>query len=222
MSDLMIKFIVVRETGPAKEYRYKPKIDYIPEKGNRYIKDWYESIWTLFVKNHSDGYTADEIFSFYVEITNQLLKDCPNQSNGIVGEYLRESKPEIFATMKYWPLKHKIVGSLVNEQFFLLKNALLKSRKVVDKDIKEKDGTIRIEKVTIYIPNFIDEFEDHVRKNGKLLGTYWDYRDIKPDVVDAAISYYSECIEAKKNYVAPKSNLTIKELRIWAKQAFNV
>ena len=218
----MIKFIVVRESGLAKEYRYMPKIDYIPEKGTRYVNDWYESVWPLFVKNHPYGYTADDIYSVYIEITNRLLKDFNNESNKIGGDYLKISKPEIFATMKYWPLKHKTVGSLVNEQFFLLKNALLKSRKVVDKDIKEKDGTIRTEQVTIYIPNFIDEFEDHVRRNGKLLGTFWDYRDIKPDIVDASISCRSECIEAKKNYVAPQSNLTNEELRIWAKEKFNI
>jgi hypothetical protein len=179
----------------------------IPLRNNENWFVYFERIRPMFYKKHL-MYTASDVDRFYVDITNHQFK-LENVSNGFINTYLQQYFPDMFENMKYWPVKYTTV-ELVNEQFKLLQRALLKSKKVSEKTIKEKKetvdpkGTKRVEEVekviqvVSYDLNIIAEFESHVKRNGKLLGSYWDYRDINGSIIEEAIEEHEKFIQRKK------------------------
>lgn len=241
-----IKQIVSRKCGITHEYG-SSKIDYVPAKNfNQTWGAYFDSIWSLFLKKHTYGsstvYTAAEVWQFYNDVfyretgkINHFLYELPL----IHTVYLKQKFPNMFGKLKYWPVKTTI-AKLVNQQFTLLQNALLKTRRTDEYKVKEKvetkkpNGQIELveQEVTktrnVYLEEHIQKFEFHVSQYGELLGSVWDYnpvrddKNITNDAVDTALRCYSEHLESEKKYVSPKSGLSEKELYKWANEKFNL
>jgi hypothetical protein len=235
MSEL-IKNVVSRKTDIAYENGYTP-INYVPLRTNQYWEDYYNQIWrNCFLKKHTfagiTSYHAGDVWHFYNTVTWRELSRFPNELVITPPDtpYLKKNYPSMFANIKHWA-PCRTINSLVNEQFKLLQGALTKSRRIVqEKKVKKvsvsKDGkTEEVEQVSfvdkkIYLEEFIKEFERHVQKNGELLGTFWDYREITNEVIDLAIEESKK--RADDRISIPESKLTNEDLYKWANDKFNL